>query len=358
MSGTSADGVDAALVEISSHGKVAFIGGFQHEYPPNVRQSILNLYHSPTIDLPSLCTLNHQISTAFAEAADSLLLHCKVDSQAIAAIGSHGQTLAHQPLSVPPFTLQLSNPSLIAQLTGIDTVADFRQKDMALGGHGAPLVPAFHADVFAHCDAEIVLNLGGIANVTVLNQPEVLGFDTGPANTLLDAWCQKMTGQPFDANGDWARSGTVDPLWLQALCDDPYFSQNPPKSTGPDYFNLEWLASAPPPAGLRPQDVQATLTELTAASVTDAITQVCGEQTTTLLVCGGGAHNTYLLSRLTDRHSGSVELTSEHGVDCDYCEAIAFAWLAHRHLCGKPGNLPSVTGARNAAILGGLYPAG
>lgn len=356
MSGTSADAIDAALVNICDE-SIRFEAGISQRYPEAVRASILARVSDPHIGLAELCQLESHISAAFAEATHALLDSANLASNDICAIGSHGQTLIHQPTADPPFTLQLSNASLIAQLTKIDTVADFRRADIAAGGQGAPLVPAFHAQVFGTNPARVILNLGGIANITILSGASVTGFDTGPANTLLDAWCRLKRKRPFDESGTWARSGTVNEKLLDRLRSDSFFHQTSPKSTGPDYFNLDWLYShAGDMANVPDEDVQATLTELTAVSVIEAIQAAC-QSTIPILACGGGAQNTYLIERLSQLAGNQVRPTSDLGVDCDYCEAMAFAWLAYQFKRGRPGNLAAVTGASRGKILGGLFPA-
>ncbi len=270
------------------------------------------------------------------------------------AIGSHGQTVRHRPHGPSPFTMQIGDPSLIAEITGITTVADFRRRDMAAGGEAAPLVPPFHARVFASdSERRAVLNIGGIGNVTALDP--LSGFDTGPGNALLDAWCAEHTGRPFDAGGAWASGGRMLPALLNALLADPYLQRTPPKSTGKEYYNLDWLHSLLEP-GLEPRDVQRTLAEFTVRSVVDALDRwVPAVQR--LLVCGGGRLNRFLMQRLTELSGAAVQSTDEHGWNGDAIEAAAFAWLAHQRLIGEPGNVPEVTGARGRRILGAVYAA-
>ncbi len=356
MSGTSADAIDAALVSVKGN-TTQLESAVTCHYPDLVRAQILAVSANPQGMLADLCQLEQQISRAFAEATLALLERCNIAKSDIVAIGSHGQTIIHQPTSTPAFTLQLSDTSLIAHLTGIDTIADFRRADLAAGGQGAPLVPAFHASIFGIEPSKVVLNLGGIANVTILAKEQIAGFDTGPANTLLDAWCRMKTARHYDESGDWGRSGNIAPQLLERLLQDRYFSLPPPKSTGPDYFSLAWLSSQGGDLERYcAEDVQATLTELTAISIAGALAPVCAPRTP-ILVCGGGVRNTFLLERIARHTHGSVVLTSEYGVDCDFCEAMAFAWLAYRYKTARPGNLPSVTGANREKVLGALYPA-
>ncbi|WP_420008737.1 anhydro-N-acetylmuramic acid kinase [Xanthomonas sacchari] len=360
MSGTSADGIDAALVRFGHDGNPQLQLGRTYAWAPQQRAALIALGEGGDIaSLDALGQLDAEVAIAFAEAALRLLDDAGVAPAAVRAIGSHGQTVRHRPLADPAFTWQLGDGNRIAELTGIATVCDFRRRDVAAGGHGAPLMPAFHAAMLgaAHED-RAVLNLGGIGNLTLLPaHGAVRGFDTGPANALLDAWCQRHRGQPYDAGGAFAASGTVDADLLQRLLADPWFALPPPKSTGREQFHLRWLEAcldSPAPA---PASVQATLLELTAATVADAL---LAQQPATrqLLVCGGGVHNPLLLARLQARLPGvQVQSTQAQGLDPDYIEAMGFAWLARQTLAGLPGNLPSVSGARGPRILGAIHPA-
>lgn len=359
MSGTSMDGVDAALVEFSGD-TPRLVAARDQAMPGELREALLRLAaeHSPH-PLQCFGELDQLIGELFAEAALGLLNDANVEPSAITAIGSHGQTLYHRPDGPTPFTLQIGDPNRIAERTGITTVADLRRRDMAAGGQGAPLAPAFHAAVLTSADEpRAVLNLGGIANLTLL-PPEgpVTGFDTGPANVLMDGWAARHLGQPMDRDGAWAAGGEVDEELLERLLDEPYFELAPPKSTGRELFDRAWLDRKLEGADLPPQRVQATLAELTARSVTDHLRRHLPDAHR-LLVCGGGAHNGHLMKRLAALLPGvTVESTEAHGVHPDWMEAIAFAWLAKRTLEGRPGNLPSVTGARREVILGAVYPA-
>jgi anhydro-N-acetylmuramic acid kinase len=279
---------------------------------------------------------------------------------AVKAIGSHGLTVRHQASGAYPFSLQIGDPNRIAHITGITTVADFRRRDVAAGGQGAPLVPVFHAAAFRSAEENrVVLNLGGIANITVLPADPaspVIGFDAGPGNGLLDFWMQRHKGQNYDTGGAWAARGRVIPDLLRALRDEPYFSLPPPKSTGKELFNPSWLGGKIRDfAATEPVDVQATLAELTALSVAEAIGQYASE-TRRLLVCGGGTHNADLLGRLRLLVGCPVESTEKFGIAPDWVEAMAFAWLARQTLLGQPGNLMEVTGANTPVVLGGIYP--
>lgn len=361
ISGTSADGIDAALVALDNQ-NLKVVQANTTPYSPSLRQRLLDIAHSNYARDPidELGELEQLVGASFAAAARQLLQTAGIKASKVRAIGSHGQTVRHRPATQQPFTLQIGNPTVIAAQTGIPVVADFRRRDMAEGGQGAPLAPALHAALF-HSDQEYraVLNLGGIANLTLLPaQGEVTGFDTGPASCLLDAWAQRHLSADYDRHGAWAAGGRVVSPLLSDLLAEPYFRQPPPKSTGREQFNLAWmerhLAQHTLPA---PRDLQATLAELTASTVAGAL-KTHAANCARLLVCGGGAQNKDLLARLAWHLPDlAIESTAVHGLDPDFVEAAAFAWLAHQHLQGLPGNLPSVTGARKSVVLGSLHPA-
>ena len=362
ISGTSADGIDAALVEFPDPDNAA---GLQlraarvQPWAPVLRERLVALGQGGELrSLDELGWLDVQVAQAFADAALALLEDAGIAPSAVAAIGSHGQTLRHRPHGDAPFTLQVGDGSVIAERTGIATVCDFRRRDVAAGGHGAPLVPAFHAALL-HSGGEdrAVLNLGGIGNYTLLPRDgAVRGFDTGPANALLDAWCLRHTGQAFDADGAFAASGRVDEALLARLLDDPWFALPPPKSTGREQFHLDWV-QAQLHGGESPADVQATLLELSAATCADAL-RAHQPGTARVIACGGGVRNPRLIERIAARLPGvAVESTAVHGLEPDYVEAMAFAWLARETLAGRPGNLPAVTGARGLRVLGVVHPA-
>lgn len=359
ISGTSADSIDSVLVSFS-RGVPQLLASHAHPWPTALRERMLALAQGETaLDLDTFGRLDVEIGHGFADAALQLLEHSGTPATAVRAIGSHGQTLRHRPTGTYPFTLQLGDPSVIAERCGIDVVADFRRADIAAGGQGAPLLPALHAMLLARPGhARVVLNLGGIANITVLGADgRVLGFDTGPANGLLDAWCLRQRSEPFDRDGAYAASGRPDAGLLDALLADPYFALPPPKSTGREHFHLDWLATRAPSAALDPADVQATLLELTARSVAMAIAQHAPDAEE-VLACGGGVHNGALMRRLGELLAPRVLLsTSRYGIDPDFLEATAFAWLARQRLLGLPGNLPAVTGARGPRVLGAIYSA-
>ena len=357
MSGTSADGVDAALVEIDA-GKVRFRAATTRTFKEPLQTRLLSLNDTGSVTLTELVRLDLEIAYVFADTAAELV-NIAGGADAVIAIGSHGQTIFHQPAEPFPGTLQIGNASVIAQRTGVDTIADFRSADMASGGQGAPLTPAFNHAVFKAAHPRVILNLGGIANVTFLDS-DTRGFDTGPANTLLDAWTKKNLHQSFDRNGEWARTGTCNNILLRTMLLDPYFDRAAPKSTGPDYFNLAWLQSKIKAAGkaCEPRDVQATLVELTAVSAARSILQEFPDGVEVLL-CGGGSHNAYLVEQISARCRGCNVTTTEKacGMNVDHCESIAFAWLAYQYMAELPGNLPGVTGASRAVVLGALHKA-
>ena len=359
ISGTSADSIDAALVSFAG-GTPQVKATYAHPWSASLRERMLALMQEEaTLDLDAFGRLDVEIAHCFAEAALQLLQQSGTPARSVRAIGSHGQTMRHRPGGDYPFTLQLGDASVIAERCRIDVVADFRRADIAAGGQGAPLLPALHAMLLAReGHSRVVLNLGGIANITVLDaHGGVLGFDTGPANGLLDAWCLRHRGEAFDRDGAFAASGTVNTPLLEALLADPYFALAPPKSTGREHFHLSWLATHPHLANLSPADVQATLLELTARSVSEAITRQT-PPSADVLVCGGGTHNHRLMQRLAELLAPRVvSSTAAHGIDPDFLEATAFAWLARQRLLGLPGNLPAVTGARGARVLGAIYSA-
>ena len=359
MSGTSVDGIDAALVSIPPAGGFTLLATHQHPLPDTVRAAIQALILPGADEIDREGELDMELGQLFAEAATTLLKKSDIQASHIRAIGSHGQTIRHRPQTVHAFTRQIGNPSVIAELTGITTVADFRARDMAAGGQGAPLVPAFHAALFRKSGTNrAIVNIGGIANITWLAgdaRADVIGFDAGPGNTLLDLWTRQQLGRSYDKDGTWASGGKVLPELLARLLRDDYFSQRPPKSTGREHFHLEWVARHL--AGSEaPQDVQATLAELSARSMADALRDLLPGAPQEVYVCGGGAHNHDLLARLQNAlGKAPLATTTALGLDPDWVEAAAFAWLAHQTLAGHPGNLPSVTGARRPVVLGGIY---
>lgn len=361
ISGTSADAIDAAVVEFTS-GTPRLIAAQATPYPGELCRQLLELAQGDgRTSLDELGRLDAQVAASFADAANGAIEAAGAQPGDIAAIGSHGQTIWHRPGGEHPFTLQIGDPSRIAEITGCTVVADFRRRDMAAGGQGAPLMPAFHAAVLAATgEARAVLNLGGIANLTLLaadaSMP-VRGFDTGPASCLLDAWSLRHRGEPLDRGGAFASQGRCIDALLETLIADPYFVLPAPKSTGREVFNLAWLDRHVGASALNAADVQATLVELTARSIAEALRREA-PRTHQVFACGGGVHNPVLMAALS-RHLAPAELSSTAvlGVDPDYVEAMGFAWLARETLAGRPGNLPAVTGARAPRILGAIYPA-
>lgn len=357
------DGIDAALVSLSAGSRPILVTTHAHPIDAATRGEIQALMRDGPHEIERLGELDMALGELFAEAANIAIKKAGLTIKDIRAIGSHGQTIRHRPRAGHPFTLQIGNPSVIAERTGIITVADFRARDMAAGGQGAPMVSAFHQQLFhSPQHHRTIINIGGIANVTYLPanalQP-VMGFDTGPGNTLLDQWIGHHQGRAHDEAGQWAASGQTSKELLGKLLADSYFRTSPPKSTGREHFNMEWLhahlkkLSTPPSAA----DVQATLLQLTTQTIAQAIREFL-PQTQETYVCGGGAHNRVLMSALAENMSGMTVVTTDNlGLSPDWVEAAAFAWLAHQALERQPGNLPSVTGAKRAVILGGIYPA-
>ncbi|GAB4116251.1 MAG: anhydro-N-acetylmuramic acid kinase [Sideroxydans sp.] len=354
MSGTSLDGIDVALVDLT--GAPVLIASHFQPYPPQLVEALLDLHTSGPNELHRGQLMSNRLAQDYATAALDLLRAAAIPPQHVRAIGCHGQTVRHQPEL--GYTLQLNNGALLAELTGITVVSDLRARDIAAGGQGAPLVPAFHDRVMRHPDIHrAILNIGGIANLTDLDpNRETTGFDTGPGNLLLDAWIAKHRGQPYDAHGAWANSGKILPGLLQSLLAEPYFSAAPPKSTGRDLFNTQWLERHLN-GDEAPADVQATLLALTADSIAAAVQRDC-TGTEELYLCGGGAHNTALVARLRAAlPECRIQKTDVLGLGADWVEAAAFAWLAQQALHLQPCNLPAVTGARHPCILGAIYPA-
>mgnify|MGYP001580068681 CR=1 FL=1 len=356
MSGTSLDGVDAVLADFSA-APPQLIGNQHIGFDPTLRAELLALNQPGENELERAALAANHLARHYAMAVQALLAQQAISAQQVAAIGCHGQTVRHRPEL--GYTLQLNNPALLAELTGLSVVADFRSRDIAAGGQGAPLVPAFHAAAFSHpLKHRVIVNIGGIANLTDLPvDGKIIGFDCGPGNMLLDAWCAAQTGQAFDDNGAWAASGKVIPELLTVLLQAPYFQQHPPKSTGRDLFNSAWLQPFLR-AEYAPQDVQATLMQLTVHSISQAIKDYCVDAQE-LFVCGGGARNGALMNAL--RHAFAengvpVAPTDALGVAAEHVEALAFAWLARKTLQGKTGNLPAATGAKHACVLGAIYP--
>ena len=360
MSGTSLDGVDGVLAECTDE-YTRVIHHVHQPFTPALSAALLSLNTAGPDELHRAALGANALVRVYAQVVAELLSQTSLPAKTIAAIGAHGQTVRHRPQEFDGtgYTLQLNNPALLAELTGVEVVADFRSRDVAAGGQGAPLVPTFHQAMFARPGRTVcVLNIGGISNLSVLNDGAVLGFDCGPGNALMDAWCQQHTGQAFDRDGAWAARGQVHPALLAKLLREPYFANPPPKSTGRDLFNVPWLQQQLSGfASVTAIDVQATLTELTA--------QVCardvllyGPTTERLIVCGGGALNTHLMARLQAHLPAQEVLSSQAlGLPPQQVEAAAFAWLARKTVLRQTASLKSVTGAQGARVLGAIYPA-
>jgi anhydro-N-acetylmuramic acid kinase len=358
MSGTSLDGVDVVLAAIDEN-LVAQQASYCHPMPPDLRQAVLAVCQGQSLTLSQLGQLDTRLGQLFADAVLTLMQRESLEASDVVAIGCHGQTVWHEPQSAAPNTLQIGDNNRIVAATGVTVVGDFRRRDMALGGQGAPLVPAFHQALLMDAtERRMVLNIGGIANLSLLfpGQP-VRGFDTGPGNMLLDAWIWRNQGKAYDQDAQWARSGTLIPALLEAMLREPWFALPPPKSTGREHFNLGWLEQHLRQfPGLAPQDVQTTLVELTAITISRQVQ--LNDGCDRLLVCGGGSRNPLLMARLATHLPGTeVTTTDAAGISGDDMEALAFAWLAFRTLSGLPGNLPAVTGAREKSVIGAIYPA-
>jgi len=361
MSGTSLDGVDGVLADFSPTTPLV-IEHASAPFPAALRDELLALNRSGSDELHRAALAGNELMRQYAAIVAQLLRRARAEAADVRAIGAHGQTVRHRPQEFDGtgYTLQLCQPALLAELTGIDVVADFRSRDVAAGGHGAPLAPFFHQALYGHQkDTVAVLNIGGISNITLLRPDgSILGFDCGPGNALIDAWCARHTGQPYDAEGAWAAGGQVLPQLLQELLAEPYFAKPPPKSTGRDLFSPDWVQAHLRDFGAAaPADVQATLTELTAmACGRDVLRHEPG--LSRLIVCGGGALNGHLMSRLKALLPGAQVATSaDFGLPPLQVEATAFAWLARKTIRREPLQLQSITGARGARVLGGIYPA-
>ncbi|MDQ2994002.1 MAG: anhydro-N-acetylmuramic acid kinase [Pseudomonadota bacterium] len=359
MSGTSLDGIDTVLVDFSTP-TPTLQKAINTPIPAEIYQSLLTLRQPEQGSIHQLAELDHEMGHLFADSVKQLLSASEYSAEDITAIGCHGQTIRHQPNAKIPYTLQIGDPNIIAAKTGITTIADFRRKDLALGGQGAPIVPGYHELIWRNgVHDRMIVNIGGIANLTWLpkdlTQP-LLAFDTGPGNTLMNAWVQQHRSTAYDENGAWAASGSCIPALLNVLLEDTYFTTSHPKSTGTDYFNLTWLQPKLQPH-YAPEDVQATLLELTAEAIVRSITTVT-QATCEIILCGGGANNQTLFKRIQQlSKSNTVTSSDQYQISVDWLEAIAFAWLAKRTLEALPGNIPSATGASTHAILGGIYQA-
>ena len=365
MSGTSVDAIDCALVRCHDN-KIELLATHDHAIPSDIKHRISELCHSGSDEIERVCVLDRELGLLFAEATRQLLVATKIRAEQITAIGSHGQTIRHRPPSAVSaeansFTLQIGDPNTIAEKTGITTIADFRRRDVAAGGEGAPLAPAFHAAAFAKAGVNrAIVNIGGIANATFLEGTELhSGFDTGPGNTLLDQWAKKIRGESYDKDGRWSTTGRVNQAVLEDLLAHDYFRKTGPRSTGREEFNLSWLESRLTTLeGIAPSDLQATLLELTSTTIATAI-QGSPLDISEVYICGGGCHNAHLMQRLTHQLApAEITTTLAIGMDPDWVEAVTFAWLASRTLENLAGNCPTVTGARGPRVLGGIYLSG
>lgn len=360
MSGTSLDGVDLALVDFAKNPPKLTTCDF-FPMPENLRTDLSALLKNGETTLQKLGEIDHRLGLLYVETVNAFLAKHQLNASEIQAIGCHGQTVWHSPQGDFPFTTQIGDMNLLAVKTGITVIGDFRRKDMAVGGQGAPLVPAFHQAMFSDPNRfTVVLNIGGISNISVLNpyQPTI-GYDVGAGNTLMDSWIEQHQGKRYDKDAEWARSGKLVPELLAELLDEPFFVKAPPKSTGRELFNLSWLAKKLQNfTACKPEDVQRTLAEFTAQSITNELARLKTNLPCLLLVCGGGARNPLLMERLASLlPNWKVTTTTEFGLAIDYVEAAAFAWLAYQRTHDLPSNMPSVTGAKKAVSLGVIYPA-
>ncbi len=365
MSGTSLDGIDAVLSDINQSGRATILQSLSHHLDPTLKQELLLLQQATANEIHREHLVANLLADAYAQACLEVLHIAGLEAKEICAIGAHGQTLRHQPHKnvLESYTHQSLNPALLAELTGIDVVANFRGRDMAAGGQGAPLVPVFHQEQFYSAqENRAVLNIGGIANLTLLpKRGEVGGFDCGPGNILLDAWAQKQLGKEFDQDGQWASSGRPNDELLQRMLSDPFFAELPPKSTGRDHFNLAWIENHLKKSSFKLEDVQASLLQLTIQTILNSL-QKHAQETQRLIVCGGGTKNIALIELLKINAQKQipglvVESSARHGIDPQLVESLAFAWLAWAHQRKRPANLPAVTGAKGLRVLGAYYPA-
>ena len=362
MSGTSLDGVDVAITQFSESTDFQFIAAKTFPFPDALYSTLSSFITEQKCHFQDLGESDIALGQLIGESINKLLISQKLSASEITAIGSHGQTLFHSPTGQYPFSTQIGNANVIAEITGITTIADFRQRDIAAGGQGAPLVPAFHHALFgSDYQDRVIVNIGGISNITLLpaSSDAIIGFDTGPGKCLLDYWVQRHLDQSYDESGQWARSGQCNSEFLSLLLDETFFKQQAPKSTGRELFNQLWLEDKVAQFGktLQAVDIQATLLELTAQTITNDINHYANKNSC-VLICGGGAQNKYLLERLQILLADKKLTTSASlGLHPDWVEACAFAWLASRTINKKSGNLPSVTGAKHSAILGAIYQA-
>ena len=359
MTGTSMDAVDTVLVEIPVGGKTRLAASHDYPLPDTLRQKIISACSSEASSPQDFASLDDELAETYAMCVQSLLEQTEIRADEIRAIGSHGQTIRHCPDCQPPYTIQLGNGERLLDLTGITTVNNFRQDDLNAGGQGAPLAPLFHHHLFAQPDKTLVgINLGGIANISILHADgQITGFDTGPANTLMDKWIERHQGVRYDQDARWAQSGQISSSLLENLLSEPWLSRKPPKSTGPELFNLQWLDRHLAGLDIDPADVQLSLCEYTAITLTDAISHYAPD-CEKAVICGGGAYNPLLIDRIKHHLPNTSLVNSEnYGIAPEWVEACMFAWLAYRTMNGLPGNVPAVTGASHEVVLGTIHPA-
>ena len=356
MTGTSADSLDCAAVEFSDN-ELNIIGLKNYDIPSSIKEEISENTRSKKLDETLLKDLDSRLGKFFSDKVEEFIESLCLKKEKIGAIGSHGQTIKHEPNSMPPFSLQIGNPQLMSNQLGIKTISNFRDHDIAKGGQGAPLSPIFHKEVFAiENKKRVIINIGGITNISLLVGSKLIGFDTGPGNCLLDIWTKKNRKGNFDNEGNWAKSGTVDQGLLNIMMKDTYFSLEPPKSTGPDYFNLSWLQDCLMKLKRKtdPRDTQATLTELTARSLSNSLKKlkIISKK---IYVCGGGVHNKFLMSRISFLLGEKCYTTNKLGLDPDYIEAICFAWLAYKRVNNIKFDMSAITGSNEKVFLGKVY---
>ena len=354
MSGTSADSVDTVLLSISEE-KIKSLRSYSHPIPDKVKISIYESVNSVSLDKNRINKLDMLLGEIFAEAVNEILIQERISSKDIKAIGSHGQTIKHSPNLPTPFSLQIGNAQLLANLTGIRTVSDFRSEDISAGGQGAPITPIFNKHVFASDNKRVIINIGGITNITLLDRKTyTIGYDIGPGNCLMDSWARKNGMGNYDEGGKWANSGKVNPSLLTLMLEDNYFKKPNPKSTGPDFFSLKWIEESIDKSGenLTPEDLQSTLLELTVKSLTEELKDSGITKYDDLFFCGGGIHNEYLMERIEKEIGWKIYTTADIGVDPDYLEATSFAWFSEQRIKGKKFDLSRITGSKREVFLG------
>ena len=356
MTGTSVDSLDLAAVKCIEN-NLEVIGTANFDIPSDLKRKIKNNVFSKEIDQSSLQDLDNTMALFFAENIKSFINSLSLNEKQIVAIGSHGQTIKHEPESAIPFSLQIGNPQVISNKLEIKTVGNFRQDDIDAGGQGAPLSPIFHQEVFQNeNERRVIVNIGGITNLSILGTSKIIGFDSGPGNCLLDAWIAENKKVNFDIGGNWAKSGKVSNDLLNVFLKDNYFSSSYPKSTGPDYFSLEWIKNSLDQLDypVEPKDVQRTLTELTVITLYDSLKKI-NEETNAIYFCGGGIHNDFLMSRMSAQFNKKLLTTSDLGINPDFLEAICFAWLAHKRINNTRFNMGEITGSKGKVYLGRIY---